>query len=453
MMEVRIATSERLWEELCLALNDDEESAAILFAGRAEEPDRLTLCLNSIIWVPATAYELRSGEEMRIRSEGWMPALAAAARGDWQPIFFHTHPGAEPLPSRYDQQVAGELAPVFEARTGEPYASLILGGSAASPRFSGTFGADAAGQLRVVGDRIRLLAAADASGDGAAGSLESFDRQIRAFGGDGQRLLRRLRIGVVGAGGTGSAVFEQLVRLGIGQIVLVDDDEVSATNLTRIHGSTMADVGKPKVDVLARSADEIGLGTTVETRCAKVTERGAFEALRGCDAVFGCTDDNAGRAVLSRLAYHYCTAVIDVGVVVSSRDGKVSGLDARVCVMTPGTPCLFCRRRIDPNRLREEQLPEGEREQLAEEGYAQGLADPDPAVLTYTTMVASFAVDELLQRLFGFGEEAPSSEILIRPLHRTVRRLGGAPKEGHFCADPDILGRADREPPLGIGWA
>jgi molybdopterin/thiamine biosynthesis adenylyltransferase/proteasome lid subunit RPN8/RPN11 len=452
-MEVRIAATERLWEELRLALNEEEESAAVLLAGRAEEPGRITLCLNRAIWIPREAYALRRADEMKIRSEGWMPALAAAAAGNWQPIFFHTHPGADPRPSHHDHQVARGLAPVFGARTGKPYASLILGGSAASPRFTGTLGADPVHRLRVVGDRIRLFASADRSPGGDAGSAASFDRQIRAFGRDGQGLLKRLRVGVVGAGGTGSAVFEQLVRLGVSEIVLIDDDEVSATNLTRIHGSTMADVGKPKVDVLAASARDIGLGTVVETRCAKVTERGAFEVLRGCDVVFGCTDDNVGRAVLSRLAYHYCTAVIDLGVVISAAEDEVRSLDARVSVMTPGTPCLFCRGRIDPYRLREEQLPEDEREGLAEEGYARGLADPDPAVITYTTMTAAFAVDEMLQRLFGYGEETPSSEILIRPPRREVRRLAGAPVGAHFCVDPDVLGRADREPPLGIGWS
>ncbi len=451
-MEVGVATSERLWEELCLALNDREESAAILFAGRAEDSDRITLCLSRAIWVPAEAYELRSPIEMRIGSEGWMPALAEAAAGEWQPIFFHTHPAGEPLPSRYDEEVARKLAPVFEARTGKPFASLILGDPSASPRFTGTLGEDPIRRLRVVGDRVRLLDAADRSRK-TLPSLDSFDRQIRAFGSDGQKVLRRLRVGVVGGGGTGSAVYEQLVRLGVGEIVVIDDDEVSATNLTRIHGSTIADVGQPKVEVLANSARAIGLGTSVMARRARITERGAFEKLRGCDVVFGCTDDNAGRAVLSRFAYYYCVMVIDVGVVISARDGEVSGLDARMSVMAPGTPCLFCRGRIDPNRLREEQLPDTERKQLADEGYAQGLADPDPAVLTYTTMIASYAVDELLQRLFGFGEEPRSSEVLIRPLQREVRRLSGASIEGHFCADPRFLGRADREPPLGIPWS
>lgn len=43
-------------------------------------------------------------------------------------------------------------------------------------------------------------------------------------------------------------------------------------------------------------------------------------------------------------------------------------------------------------------------------------------MLTYTTMIACLAVDEMPQRLFGFGE-APASEILVQPIQREVRRL------------------------------
>jgi molybdopterin/thiamine biosynthesis adenylyltransferase/proteasome lid subunit RPN8/RPN11 len=449
-MEVRAAVDESLWADLFSALELREESAGIVLAGTAAEDDRLTLCLNRIIWVPDDAYELRGPRELKIRSEGWMPALTEAAAGDWQPIFFHTHPGTAPLPSRHDRRVEDELAPVFEARVGRPFASMILGEEGRAPAFTGRLSGKPWTRLRILGERLRVLSATDVD-DAEMPPIEAFDRQVRAFGREGQALLRRLKVGIVGAGGTGSAVFEQLVRLGVAEIVLIDDDVVSDTNLTRIHGSTMADVGEPKVDVLARSAEAIRLGTEVETHCAKVTDRFAFEALRGCDVVFGCTDDNAGRVVLARLAYYYCLMVIDVGVMIGGRDGRVTDVDGRATVMAPGMPCLFCRGRIDPNRLREEQLPAEERDELAEERYAQGLADPDPAVVTYTTMIGSFAVDEMLQRLFGFGQD-PASEILVRPARREIRRLGGTSKPNHFCADAGFVGRADREPPLGLGW-
>ncbi len=451
MSEVRAAIDERLWAELAAALLEPCESAGIIFAGTATEEGRLTLCLNSIRWAPEETYELRAPRELRLSSEGFMPALAEAAAGGWQPIFFHTHPGMEPAPSHHDRRVAEELAPVFEARVGKPFASFILGESAGRPSFTGTYAGSPLRRLRRVGDRLQIEADRGDDGSDPVPDPDTFDRQIRAFGPEGQALLCQLRVGIVGASGTGSPVFEQLVRLGVREIVVLDPKDLTAANVTRVHGSGSADVNDPKVEVLERSAAEIGLGTMVEAHRAKVTERAGFEALRGCDIVFGCTDDNAGRAVLSRLAYYYCLMVIDLGVLIGGHGGEVTDIDGRVTVIAPGTPCLHCRDRIDPNRLREESLPAAERVALAGEGYAQGLDDPDPAVVTYTTMIATFGVDELLQRLFGFGEGA-SAELLVRPTRREIRRLGGASREGHFCADPRVLGRADREPPLGLGW-
>src|SRR4051794_8977267 len=391
-MEVRIAAAEPLWDELRIALHDVDECAGIILAGTAEDGDRLTLCMNRIIWVPESAYDDRSPTEMWIRSEGWVPALGQAAEGEWQPIFFHTHPGEDPTASDFDATVAESLAPVFETRGRRPYASLMLGGEPESPSFTGIFDGEPIEQFRVVGDRLRILAADDAAE--LEYDQEVFDRQIRAFGEDGQKVLRRLRVGVAGGGGTGSAVAEQLIRLGVGTVIVLDDDVVTRTNLTRIHESEATDIGEPKAIVVGKAAKGIGLGNEVAPVEAKITKRSAFEAIRSCDIVFGCTDDNAGRAILSRLAYYYCLLVVDMGVMISARDGAITGLNARMTVVAPGTPCLFCRGRIDLARLREEMQTPEELERLVAEGYAQGLAEQDPSVVPYTTMIASFAVDE-----------------------------------------------------------
>lgn len=456
MIDVRLAAPEQIWEELRNSLTHENESAAFILAGRSVEAERLTLCLNRVIWVPEAAYNERSSKQMKISSSGWMRALAEAARGRWQPIFFHTHPGAFPNPSHLDDRVADQLAPVFANRANAEYASLILGGTSDEPTFSGiyrTHDVDAnVSHLRVVGDRVRVLPAHSKSSD-ADPNLSIFDRQVRAFGLQGQLILRGLRVGIAGAGGTGSAVCEQLVRLGVGSIVLVDDDHVTDKNVTRIYGSTLDDVGRPKVEVLADHANRIGLATEVAFEVAKVTDKRGFEALKGCDVVFGCTDDNAGRAILSRLAYWYCLPVFDVGVVITTSEGEITGLFERLTVIGPGTTCLFCRDRIDVDRMREEALSDDERQQLADEGYARGLADPDPSVIAYTTMVASLAVDEFLQRLFGFGLERPADELLVRVPDREIRRLRRPPREGHFCTDLSMIGRADRDPPLDTMWA
>ena len=70
-----------------------------------------------------------------------------------------------------------------------------------------------------------------------------FDRSVRAFGGAIQSAISKLRFAIVGNGGTGSAVAEQLVRLGARDLILFNPDSLETSNLTRVYGSTRVDVG------------------------------------------------------------------------------------------------------------------------------------------------------------------------------------------------------------------
>jgi hypothetical protein len=300
--------------------------------------------------------------------------------------------------------------------------------------------------VRIVGERIEIQM------PGPAPTVRTaFDRQIRAFGAAGQEVLGRLHIGVVGAGGTGSAVCEQLIRLGVGHITVIDHDLITETNVTRVWVSTSADVGVAKVQIVARSAEEIGFGTEVTAIVGKITDQDPARALRHCDVIFGCTDDNLGRTVLARLAYMYLIPVFDMGVKIDAAEGAVVGIDGRLTYMAPGLPCLVCRGWIDLDQATAEGLPEAERTALAAEGYVAGLGEPDPSVIAYTTAVAAHAVSDLLARLFRFGDSPPPNQLLQFHNHST-RTPGGAATPGHFCCDPDLIGCGDLPRFLNRGW-
>ena len=153
-----------------------------------------------------------------------------------------------------------------------------------------------------------------------------FNRNIRAFGDEVQRTLGNLRVVVVGCGGTGSAVAEQLIRLGVRYLYLLDPDILTDSNLTRVYGSFPEDIGKPKVDVIAAHLGRIAPDAKVIPTQSKITLEATARLLTDADVIFGCTDDNAGRLVLSRLASYMLTPVIDCGVVLSSaEDGHIHG--------------------------------------------------------------------------------------------------------------------------------
>jgi hypothetical protein len=449
-----LAVPHTLWGDLIGSLTESRETAAILLAGIAADADRPTLLVNSVMWVPEDQYELREPLGLKIRSRGWMPALKRAADAGLSAIFFHTHPGGSPTPSRYDAEVDLALAKPFCVRTGQSlYGSVIIGGSPERPAFTGRLLDDSdretpIARIRVVGPRLEILQAFDSSSSDAVSS-DAHDRQVRAFGAEGHKVLAQLRVGIVGVGGTGSAVAEQLTRLGVRNLVVIDDDHVTATNISRVYGSGMRDIGRAKVDVASDNADRIGLGTHV-TRCeGRVANREPLEKLRGCDVIFGCTDDHLGRFNLTRFAFWYLVPIIDLGVVIDAPDGRIRSITGRVTYVAPGAGCLVCGGVIDPERVREEGLAPEERRRLAAEGYARGLDNPDPSVVAYTTMVAAWGIADLLERLFGFGADDTRPEIRLRIADRKMTTRSIPANPDHICGQEDRWGVGDNAAFLG----
>lgn len=306
--------------------------------------------------------------------------------------------------------------------------------------------------IRIVGRRFKF----------SFGSLDDedieqyYDRQVLAFGEGAQRQLKRLHVGIVGVGGTGSSVFEQLVRLGVGQITVCDGDAFDTSNLNRVYGSSQTDAGIPKTNIALRLAEKIGLGTRVQVIDKPCTFNSTIEALKVCDVVFGCTDDQWGRSLLTRLAIYYYIPVFDMGVQIDSDEGIIRSVQGRVTTLIPGEACLFCRGRISSDRIREEsdQILDPEKAQeRRNEGYAPELEAPAPSVIPFTTAIAASAVSELLHRMTGFkGAERRSSETLhlIDLTRIRTNRRDCDPK--CFCANRRNWGRGDTRPMLDSTW-
>jgi len=445
--------------EILQAAQDPLETAGVLLASLREVGSgRLKLLGRKILWVPAYAYRVRRPDALSIGSEGYVPALQEAEAMGACAIWLHTHPSkiGIPLPSPHDEIVDGQLDGLFRLRTGSNvYASLIFSPTANGLSFTGFVEGDGfrceVDRLFSVGDRFQYIGSYRNDRDVPT---EEFDRSVRAFGGAVQSAISRLRIGVVGNGGTGSAVAEQLVRLGARNLILFDPDVLEVTNLTRVYGSTRTDVGRPKVEVLRDHLLRIAPDLQCDFYQDNILDEQTARRLLDCDVAFGCTDDNAGRVVLSRLASLFLVPVFDCGVLLSSDAfGNVVSIDGRVTTLCPGAACLVCRNRIDMRRAAAEQMNTSERQRLAAEGYAPALGRVEPAVITFTTSVAAQAITELLERFVGFGRTPRPSEVLLRAHDREISTNIVPSREGHYC-DPAAgqLGAAVMKPLLDLTW-
>lgn len=95
--------------------------------------------------------------------------------------------------------------------------------------------------------------------------LNQFSRTELLIGKEGIEKLKKAKVAIFGIGGVGSFVAEGLARAGVEKFVLVDNDQISITNLNRQIIATTKTIGKNKVDVMKERMLEINPNAQVET--------------------------------------------------------------------------------------------------------------------------------------------------------------------------------------------
>ena len=225
------------------------------------------------------------------------------------------------------------------------------------------------------------------------------DRQVRMFGAAGQHILQASKVAVVGLGGVGSLVAEYLSRLGVGNLVLIDPDEIESSNLSRVVGATRVDVevGQMKTQIAVRHAREMGIHATLQPIPGDVSRHSVAQVLRDCDFIFLAADSMRARLVVNALAHQYLIPAIQMGVKI--RRGEGGTLEDAMCAVRhirPGTGCLWCNGLIDPSQLAIEAKSDSERKE-----QAYGVREPNPSVITLNAVAAAHAVNDFLFEFLG----------------------------------------------------
>lgn len=340
---------------------------------------------------PADAWD-RQGPDTLAPSAQWLSAaISRACAEDACLVLVHSHPhplhpaGLSPL----DVATMRDLAPVIEQITGGPFVLVAV----KQGQWAGALSIDG---LPVDLDRIDAvgLGLDPLSPPAVQPDALLDDRQIRALGGT-NAALRSLTVAVIGCGGTGAAVAEQVHRMGVARLILIDHDTVDTeSNVRRMLGSTMQDADQYphpyKVDVVARRLRETGLpGTEVFAIAGDVRDEQVFRTILDADIAICTTDTHSSRAVLNDAAYAYALPLIDVGARVSTRSGALEGLVAERRIVTPERPCLWCTQSISRSQVAMENMDPARRAGLQAEGYVAGGGTAHEASIISLNVLAS----------------------------------------------------------------
>ena len=438
---------------------DGKEAVALLLCGRRSGERRERLVVREIQGIPYDQCSERTTALVTWKPDYIAPMLDRAAEEGLSVVKVHSHPTGYAAFSPTDDDGDARLLPMIRGWVeadvshgsavmlpdGVMFGRVLRSGGAVAPIDC----------IAVAGDDLRFWYA----DSGGVGSPSFAASEAQVFGDGTIERLRRLSIAVVGASGTGSPVIEQLQRLGVGELVIVDDDHMEERNVIRVLNSAMRDVGENrlKVDVQADAIERVGLGTRVIRIKRNLWDPEVVRAVAQCDVLFGCMDSIDGRYLLNALATYYTLPYFDIGVRLQAvpsgpRKGKIREVCGTVNYLRPGRSSLMSRGLFTMSEVAAAGLRRNDpdaHEQQVKDGYITGAAVQRPAVISVNMFAASLAVNEFLARLHPFREE-PNATWAAVEFSLASMELFGDPDEGICEFMAGNVGKGDVKPVLEL---
>jgi adenylyltransferase/sulfurtransferase len=243
--------------------------------------------------------------------------------------------------------------------------------------------------------------------------VERYARHIvlRDVGGPGQQKLQSARVLVIGAGGLGSPLIQYLAAAGVGEIGIVDDDEVSLSNLQRqvLHGTP--DIGRPKTLSATEAVARLNPHVKVTAFQSRLCLENAADLIRGFDLVADGSDNFETRYLVSDTCFHERKPLVTAAV--GSFDGSLTTLrpfeSAASGEPNPTYRCLF------PTPP-----PAGTVPACAEAGVLGAL----------TGLLGTMMALEIIREIVGFGENLVGRLLLVDAFSMRFETL-------HYRWDPD----------------
>jgi adenylyltransferase/sulfurtransferase len=241
--------------------------------------------------------------------------------------------------------------------------------------------------------------------------LDRYARHIvlKEIGGAGQQQLLGGHVALIGAGGIGSPAIQYLAAAGVGRLTVIDDDDVSLSNLQRQTLFTTRDVGASKVAMTANAVQRLNPDVRISPRQMRFDADNAAALLFGADVVIDGSDNFATRLAVADAALERRIPLVSAAV------GQFDGQLAVYRGWEADKPCYRCLVGNDPDR------PDVS---CAEQGVMGAL----------TGVLGSLAALEAIRAIVPFGTDPAGSLLLIDALAFRFRTISLPKDPGCRCA-------------------
>ena len=230
--------------------------------------------------------------------------------------------------------------------------------------------------------------------------LLRYSRQIMLpqFDVAGQEALLAARVMIVGLGGLGCPVALYLAAAGVGELLLVDDDEVELSNLQRQIAHRADSLGMKKVDSAERAIKALNPDVLVRRHDQRIGDAELLTLLDGITLVVDASDNFAIRFALNRACYRERLPLVSAAAI---------RMEAQVTVFDFSqheTPCYAC---------------------LHEEGNDVEMSCSEHGVMApLVGMVGSLQAMECVKLLAGIGTSLHGRLLVLDAMemeHRSLR--------------------------------
>ena len=157
-----------------------------------------------------------------------------------------------------------------------------------------------------------------------------YEMNAGTLGNEGQTRLLCSKVMIVGLGGLGGHVVEQLVRCGIGTVIGVDADIFDETNLNRQLYADLNSIGRRKTEAAESRVNLINDAVEFSSLTSQVEDLD-YKAYEGIDLIFDCLDTVPSKLHIQDMGERLAIPVIH---------GAIGGWYGQVAVVWPGSQLL-----------------------------------------------------------------------------------------------------------------